>query len=246
MRRIIFVIASILIACNSVIAQNTTVTGPKRNKPRTTAPARKPRAETRRKSKPTRTRTSARQSSSSVSSPTGYINGHGYVDLGLSVKWATCNVGASSPESYGNYYAWGETSTKSDYSSDSYIYNNQNIGTDTACTSYDAAHVNWSGSWRMPTKTECEELKDRCTWTWTTKSGHRGYKVKGPNGNSIFLPAAGYRYGAGVYDVGTYGDYWSLTVDGDGSAWYLYFFSSLQSVINYYRYYGQSVRAVSE
>ncbi len=177
----------------------------------------------------------------------GYINGHEYVDLGLSVKWATCNVGASSPSGYGNYYAWGETSTKSEYWNDNSATYGKNMSDIRGNYSYDAARANWGGTWRLPTKSECEELKDRCTWTWTTQGGHNGYKVKGPNGNTIFLPAAGFRYGASLYYAGEYGRFWSSTPDSDSYyACYLDFDSSYRYVDWGHRYYGFSVRPVSE
>lgn len=133
--------------------------------------------------------------------------GHEYVDLGLSVKWATCNVGASKPEEYGDYFAWGETTTKSTYNWSTYKWYNGDYDKPTKYSSYyksrnvdktvldkedDAAAVNWGGNWRMPTKEEQMELKEQCTWTWTSQNGVEGYQVKGPNGNSIFLPAAGF------------------------------------------------------
>ena len=125
-------------------------------------------------------------------SATGTINGHEYVDLGLSVKWATCNVGASSPSDYGNYYAWGETSTKSSYTEDNYKYYSNDkyvdIGNNISGTKYDAARANWGGTWRMPTEREFQELIDKCTWTWTLLDDCFGYKITGKNGNSIFLP----------------------------------------------------------
>ena len=150
------------------------------------------------------------------------------VDLGLSVKWASCNVGATSPEEYGGYYAWGETEEKSDYSWSTYKYCNGSYDTQTKyCTSSsygtvdnkttlepgdDVATVKWGGSWRMPTYEEQEELRTNCTWEWTTLNGINGYRVTGPNGNSIFLPAAGYRYGTKVNYRGSYGYYWSSTL----------------------------------
>ncbi|MCD7721667.1 MAG: zinc-ribbon domain-containing protein [Prevotellaceae bacterium] len=183
-----------------------------------------------------------------VSSPTWTINGHGYVDLGLSVKWATCNVGASSPEGYGSYYAWGETSTKSSYDEDNSRTWEVSMGSIAGNPSYDAARANWVGTWRLPTADEIDELTDKCKWTWTTVGGHNGYKVTGPNGNSIFLPAAGFRCGASLLDAGEYGFYWSATPIESYTrhAYELYFGSGY-----FYRYgasrdYGQSVRAVSE
>ena len=181
----------------------------------------------------------------------GSINGHEYVDLGLSVKWATCNVGASKPEDYGNYYAWGETSPKAEYIwENSITYGKQMYDINIKGNSqYDAARANWGGTWRLPTKTECQELVDKCTWKWTTQNGVKGYKVTGPNGNSIFLPAAGSRGGSSLYGAGEGGYYWSSTpyesYSSDGAD-YLGFGSSEHYVYDYYRYYGQSVRPVSE
>lgn len=179
---------------------------------------------------------------------TGTIRGHKYVDLGLSVKWATCNIGADSPEEFGDYFAWGETSTKSEYTSDNSVTYGTNFSDIAGNSNYDAARVNWGGSWRLPTKAECRELKEECTWTWTTKGGHNGYKVVGPNDNSIFLPAAGYRDGTSLYRAGEYGDYWSST-SGESStqsAYYLNFYSGGHDVDWYYRSYGRTVRPVSE
>ena len=154
------------------------------------------------------------------------------VDLGLSVKWACCNVGASVPEGYGGYYAWGETEEKSNYTEETYQYardldgdgnywddedNWINIGSNISGTQYDAAHVKWGGSWRMPTRDEIKELVNKCSWKWTSLNGVNGQLVTGPNGNSIFLPAAGYRNGTGLGRRGSYGYYWSATLDEDGS-----------------------------
>ena len=187
-------------------------------------------------------------------------NGHNYVDLGLSVKWATMNVGATTPEGYGDYFAWGETSTKETYSWDTYFDTHDGGNTFTKYNSHggkkvldpedDAAHVNWGGSWRMPTLAEWQELFDNCTWTWTTQNGINGYKVTsnkaGYTDKFIFLPAAGYRYDSGVYRVGSNGDYWSSSLGEYLSygAWCLYFDSDGRDRSGRYRYYGQSVRPV--
>ena len=125
----------------------------------------------------------------------GTINGHDYVDLGLSVKWATCNVGAGKPSDYGNYYAWGETKTKETYAEENSKTFWKSMDDIAGNPKYDAARANWGGSWRMPTMEELEELFDKCTWIRTTQDGHNGYIVTGLNGNSIFLPAAGSRGG---------------------------------------------------
>ena len=178
------------------------------------------------------------------------INGHEYVDLGLpsGLKWATCNVGANKPEDYGNSYAWGETKTKSDYRSSNSVTWDKSISDIGGKSQYDAARSNWGGTWRLPTKAELEELKNRCTWKWTTQNGVKGYKVTGPNGNSIFLPAAGCRYGSSLFDAGEYGYYWGSSPSGSDSydAWGLFFRSGEQGMYDYTRYRGHSVRPVAE
>lgn len=145
------------------------------------------------------------------------------VDLGLSVKWASCNVGADSPEEYGDYFAWGETETKSNYSHLTYSYWDDKDGDgwyedegefvflayDISGTKYDAAHAKWGDGWRMPTEEEFVELEEKCTWKWTAVNGVSGALVTGPNGNSIFLPASGERWQTSNNDEGVYGNYWS-------------------------------------
>jgi uncharacterized protein (TIGR02145 family) len=177
-------------------------------------------------------------------------NGHEYVDLGLpsGLKWATCNVGASSPEQYGDYYAWGEIETKGEYSNENSKARGKSIGDISGNSNYDVARAKWGGNWRMPTMEELEELNSKCTWQWTTQKGINGYKVTGPNGNSIFMPAAGCREGSSLYSAGEYGFYWSSTPyeSKDNNAYSLYFDSSDHNVYWDSRYYGQSVRPVSE
>ncbi len=178
------------------------------------------------------------------------INGHEYIDLGLpsGLKWATCNVGASSPEDYGNYYAWGETYTKSTYTTSNSVTYGKTMSDISGNATYDAARANWGGTWRMPTATEIDELVNNCTWTWTAINSIYGYKVTSPNGNSIFLPAAGFRDGSSLYIAGSDGEYWSSTPykSGSGGSYELYFNSSSHSRDFNGRYYGQSVRPVSE
>lgn len=178
----------------------------------------------------------------------GTIAGHDYVDLSLSVKWATCNVGANAPHEYGNYYAWGEISTKSSYDEDNSRTSEANISDISGNSSYDAARANWGGSWRMPTKAEMEELLNKCTWTWTSQSGVNGYKVTGPNGNSIFLPAAGLYIGSSRYYVGKDGTYWSSTPGGSyARGTYTLDFDSGRHREGWCgRLYGFTVRPVSE
>ena len=186
------------------------------------------------------------------------IGGHEAVDLGLSVKWATCNVGASSPEDYGDYFAWGETTTKSSYDSDNSITDGLSyselqsrgiIDADGNLTAaYDAATANWGGSWRMPTLDEIEELLNNCTWTWTTQNGVNGREVTGPNGNSIFFPASGGRYGTDLSYMGFESAYWSATPPfGYSNLAYCFYFYLIRYECNgEYRYYGHSVRPVSD
>lgn len=166
------------------------------------------------------------------------------VDLGLSVKWASCNVGANSPEDYGDYFAWGEVIPQNEFSYEGYLYKDKpNILPPHA----DAATVNWGGAWRMPTDAELTELCEQCTWTWTTQNGVNGYKVTSKsNGNSIFLPAAGYRHGSSLGDAGIYGNYWSSsrnTVD-PYDAWDVDFNSGYVYRDGSNRNNGQSVRPV--
>ncbi len=176
------------------------------------------------------------------------INGHEYVDLGLSVKWATCNIGANSPEEYGDYFAWGEISTKPMYTkkkSETYCKTMDNISKN---LHYDAPHTNWGGSWRLPTKAEIDELLKCCTWEWTSQDGHTGYQVTSPNGNSIFLPAAGYRYMSSLDNAGSYGNYWTSTpCERDSRRSYDLYFGSLgHGVCSAHRYNGQSIRPVCD
>ncbi len=184
---------------------------------------------------------------------------HEYVDLGLSVKWATCNVGATMPEEYGDYFAWGEVEPKEYYDWLTYKYYDGSKFTK-YCTSNsygivdnkivldlkdDAATVNWGGNWRMPTKAEQDELKCNCTWEWITLNGVNGYKVIGPKGNSIFLPAAGCMYEGTIINVGSFGCFWSssLCVGGPYNAYYA---SSGDCNFDWSdnRFYGFSVRPV--
>ena len=180
--------------------------------------------------------------------PANVHEGHEWVDLGLpsGLKWATCNVGASCPEEYGDYFAWGETSTKSNYDYDNCASMYKSWGDIGGNSSRDAATANWGGSWRMPTKAEFEELKDNCTWTWTTQNGKNGYKVTGKNGQSIFLPAAGSRDGDTLCRDGEGGYYWSSTPADSDYACDLYFLEGGQAMNWCLFYYGLSVRPVLE
>ena len=184
--------------------------------------------------------------------PDGEIAGYYYVDLGLpsGVKWATCNVGASSPEDYGDYFAWGETSPKAEYTWENSVTFGEQMSDISGNAQHDAATANWGGSWRMPTNDEMQELVDHCEWEWTEVNGVNGSRVIGPNGSCIFLPAAGARGGSSLYDDGDHGYYWSSTPDDggdDNSAFYLGFDNGYGLVFWYgNRYNGFTVRPISE
>ena len=186
----------------------------------------------------------------------------GYVDLGLSVNWATCNIGANRPEDFGCYVAWGECKSKKYYDWSNYKYCK---GTKESLTKYndnieygvldnkskldfgdDIVSKNLGGSWRMPTYKEQGELVSNCTWEWTILNGVYGYKVIGRNGNFIFLPAAGFVDENGyVANVGVTCYYWTNTLYMSSYSWYLYANSS-KAVVNgnLYRCYGCTIRPV--
>ena len=193
---------------------------------------------------------------------------HEYVDLGLSVKWATCNVGASKPEEFGDYFAWGEIQPKDYYDWSSYVWCNGSLDTQTKyCVnsafglvdnkttldlSDDAAHANWGGSWRMPTLEELAELRNNCTWSITTKNNVTGYIVTSKsNGNSIFIPAAGQYIKDSLKSSGKSGNYWSCSlvagIDKNSSQSYYIYFRIEDDFVDIYgnaRYYGRSIRPV--
>lgn len=178
------------------------------------------------------------------------------VDLGLSVNWASCNVGAKKPEEHGGYFAWGYTGTWDAYLQ-AYIdnttfnreltkYNAEDKKTQLEAND-DVAHVIMGGGWRMPTAAELKELNDKCTWTWTIQNKVKGYKVTGPSGNYIFLPAAGYKRFKKYEGVGGLGYYWSSTLREHGyvgDAQKLSFSDDEHSIYFDIRKYGFSIRAV--
>ena len=193
---------------------------------------------------------------------------HESVDLGLSVKWATCNVGAKAPEEYGDYFAWGEIRAKHQFSasncsslrvstkykvsfmglkrSTEEVYEGVLSGDISGSKTYDAARANWGDGWRMPTRAEFKELIKNCKWKWTTINGKCGYTVVGPNGNSIFLPAAGY-VDKSLNSDGSDGFYWSSTPSEQDStcAYSLTFYGGLVVGWNKF-YYGRSIRPVTD
>ena len=187
----------------------------------------------------------------------GDTDTHEYVDLGLSVKWATMNIGAESPEEYGDYYAWGEIATKRNYpyqlTFDKYNATDEKMELD---PEDDVVCVIWGGKWRMPTKEEFEELKDNCTWTWYEEynnvfNGVAGMKVQsnieGYTDNYIFLPAAGQRYQTSRYNINSSGFYWSSNLyktSYERAAYSLYFYNNYKCVTFNDRYEGYPIRAV--
>ena len=186
------------------------------------------------------------------------VNAHPYVDLGLpsGLLWATCNVGADTPEDYGDYFAWGETTPKETYDWSTYLhYNGSELtkytgsdGLTTLLPEDDAATVNWGADWRMPTQVDWQELLNNTTNEWTTQNGVNGRLFTAANGNNLFLPAAGYRYGD-LFDAGIYGYYWasSLGIYYPYGSWEFYFWSDFYDTYDSRsRSNGLSVRPVRE
>ena len=176
------------------------------------------------------------------------INRQEYVDLGLSVKWATYNMGEKTAEKLGSYYAWGETGSKRKYDSVSSTSYAKNIDVDVtnATPKYDMARKAWGEPWRMPTGKEVQELIDSCEWQWANLNGMNGYKVTGPNGNSIFIPASGIYSGAEMKDGGLLGAYWTANHSENDSlrAKYLYITNNEYSLKDTARFYGMNIRPV--
>lgn len=133
------------------------------------------------------------------------------VDLGLSVKWASCNIGATKPEEFGDYFAWGEVSPKKKYSVENSLTYAKDLEDISGDPQYDAATANWGGDWRMPTLAEYKELREKCSWKWIELNGVKGMRAKGPNGNTIFFPAAGAINSFSSIYTYPYGKYWTST-----------------------------------
>ena len=171
-------------------------------------------------------------------------NGHSYVDLGLSVKWASCNIGATDPWEAGNFFAWGETTSKESFTTDTYTHPEA----ESLTLTNDAAFTNWGGTWRMPTAKEIQELLDKCNWRYAKypNSNVYGYKVtsrvEGFTRNYIFLPVTGYKDGAGLCSTDA-GYYWSAN-SNKAYPKSLYFTSRKNECQDANPYYGYAVRAV--
>lgn len=197
---------------------------------------------------------SGKDDSNGAVAPAGVVA----VDLGLSVKWANMNVGATSAEELGGHYSWGATETLSSYYWDTYKHCEGVYGTInkynaedkkiTLDATDDAATANWGKNWRTPSKKEYDELLNKCSWTWTEQKGVKGYLVVGPNDNSIFLPAAGFYEKDDHIGAGRLGYYWlsDLEHDSPNYAIHTYFDDGRQSWSYGYRYFGYSVRPVSK
>lgn len=182
------------------------------------------------------------------------------VDLGLSVKWSSMNVGASAPEEYGGYYAWGETKEKDIYSWQTYKFGDATAGGLTKyclSSSYgtvdgktvlesmdDAARINAGYVWRMPTKAEMDELVEQCTWVLETLNGIPGYRVTGPSGKSIFMPFGGSKSNDQHHSLGDVGFYWTSGLDGSTGAPALYMYDDKKAFMGYTRNQGLSIRPV--
>ncbi|MBD5360457.1 MAG: hypothetical protein HDR87_07075 [Bacteroides sp.] len=197
------------------------------------------------------------QQKSTRSNHNDMVTGHEYVDLGLpsGTRWATCNVGASSPQDNGNYYAWGDITLKEMYDEKSSQTSGEDKNqlfakgiiniVDNLHSKSDVAYVQWKYPWRTPTKADFAELLKYCTWSWDKQMDKDGYKITGPNGRSIFLPAAGYTDGKKLIMNGING-YWSSTIsEGRYKAFSLDFTNGEKYIYDNYRYIGLSVRPVT-
>ena len=185
------------------------------------------------------------------------LNGHDYVDLGLFSRtiWATCNVGASSPEEYGDYFSWGEVETKSAYTQANYIYGNTQNGSN--ITKYndsdnlyilepqdDAAFVNMGGRWHMPSEAQVQELIGNTTQTWETLNGINGMRFTGANGKSIFIPAGGNKFNSTSAGIGTFGVIWTSDRYDLTSARGVSISSGDTHIANYLKDGGKMIRGV--
>ena len=180
----------------------------------------------------------------------GTIAGIEYVDLGLSVKWAPFNIGATSPTECGDYFAWGEIETKTEYTEANSLTHGIYMDDIGGNPQYDAARAIWGSTWRLPSREEIEEIVAECTWEWTSVDGMNGCKITGPNGNHIFVPAAGCYIGAELKMLGQNGMYHSYKMCGDYVN-FSYGFHFGEGSDNYqldwlYRAYGRSIRPVTE
>lgn len=250
MKHIVALVIMLLVGCGGNCYAQGRITRPGKQ---TTAPVKT--STPNQKSKPqTKPQSQAHNAVSriNVSSPDGYNNNHGFVDLGLpsGTKWATCNIGSSVPEKIGTYFAWGETSPKTTYTRLNSLYANKRpaglLHNDNLAPAHDAAHVKWGGPWRMPTRAELDELVKHCTWQWVESPA--GMILTGPNGKSIFLPASGSKFENNPVQQGDLkGCIWGSTIDdpkSDSNASELYFSKWSHWGCGSARYYGLNIRPV--
>lgn len=199
----------------------------------------------------------------SLLAQTGKLNGHEYVDLGLSIKWATCNIGANAPEKGGTYYAWGETMPKHDYAWYNYFdaidnegeqfyeyftstFNRRGKNKIEPNSGRDVARKEWGSTWRLPTKEEMEELIKKCNWVWECVNGQNGFWVIGKNGNKIFLPAAGCIEGTTKHIYNRHGLYQTSSLYYQQFEYTLYFIHESISIGNMNRCTGVPIRPVTD
>ena len=192
------------------------------------------------------------ENGSSSADLSGTTNGHEWVDLGLpsGTRWATCNVGASAPEEYGDYFAWGETEGRNSGKT-TFSWSTYKLAGESGYDGYqDAATESWGGSWQTPSMAQIAELIDgtNCNTVWTTLNGVNGRMIISKrNGKQIFLPAAGHCLDTNLGEAGTEGYYWSrsISVGYPGSASSLFFSAGHPVLMNYYyRYVGRTIRPV--
>ncbi len=247
MKKIIVILITVLIGLSGDCFGQGKVTRPSKQQSQTSSQPSQTSKQTKSKTKVT------------VSEPDGYINGHGYVDLGLpsGIKWATTNLGANSPSEYGDYYAWGETSPKSSYPGDNsktYRFTKDELKSSGIINSkmflskdFDAAHENWKDTWHIPTYNDFKELLDECIWQSSKVGGSFGYIITGPNGHSLFIPSAGYIFGEIFEKKNEMFRYWSSTPSsGDKSAEGMTGIMNSLEIERLPRFYGLPIRPVSE
>lgn len=177
-----------------------------------------------------------------------YINGYLYVDLGLSVKWAVNNIGSNTLSGIGNHYAWGEIDSKPEYTLNNSLLYGKNIKDISGNPQYDVAKAEWGATWRIPSEEEWSELIDNCVWSFITIDDMYVYKVTAPNQKYIYLPAAGYRGGTQYIHTNEYGYYWSSDsyLNSTTHSYGIEFTYKTKNVVNLQRYYGLTIRPVSD
>ena len=163
------------------------------------------------------------------------------------MKWSIHNIGASVSEEYGNYYAWGEIETKTEYTIENSVTHGVHMSDISGASEHDAARANWGSTWRLPTKADHEEIIEYCTWIWLKHNDVWGYRIIGTNGNYIFIPASGYLRGTSVYGDGECAGYWNSKPSDDKSkSLSLGINSSIKKLFSSDRYAGQTIRPVSD